>query len=1076
MLPGLQEEGRQIDAGMVERVFEFSIRQRVFVVLATLALVVAGLWSAIRLPMDAVPDITNVQVQINTSIAALAAEEIEKQITFPIETEMQGLPGLVEMRSISRFGLSQVTLVFADHTDVYRARQLATERLQNVLAALPPGTQPKLAPITTGLGEVFFYTVDYAQGATSKPASRYDQLLELRQVQEWIVKPLLRTVPGVAEVNTSGGYEKQIVVGPQPEKMMSVGLSFDELAGVIGENVENAGGGIVQRGGEQITIRSVGRVQTTEEIANLPVRFGSRVLPLQVRDVAEVGIGSAFRTGASTMNGDEAVVCWVLMLSGANSRLVAQQAHAKLDEIQKKLPQGIVVRAVYDRSELVNHTIGTVERNLSEGAILVIAVLFVLLGNWRASLIVASAIPLSMLFALTGMLRAGVSGNLMSLGAVDFGLIVDGAVVIVENVVRQLGLRQHQLGRRLRVEERLHTVLEASRQVGRPMVFGVAIITIVYVPILSLTGIEGKMFKPMALTVIFALIGALVLALTVVPVLCSFFLSGSVREGDNRPVRWLKQAYEPVLGWALRRRAIVVAAAVVLFAVSLFEFKRLGAEFVPQLDEGSTVLMLTGPASVGIDTSLAQQKKAEKVLLEEFPEIAYVFSRIGTAEVQTDPMGPNLSDTFIFFGPQEKWRKVNGRRITKEELAEAMAKAAEAKGLGLSAPITQPIEMRFNELLEGARADIAVKIFGQELAVLEKAQTDARGILEKIPGTGDVEFDAFGKAPVLEITLNRTNMTRYNVHAAEVNKVVAASLGGANVGSFIEGNRRFDIVVRMPEEQREKLEQLDKLPLRTSDGGLIPLGKVANISMVERVGTINREAGQRRAALLVNLRGRDVQSWVNEAQQKLAAELKLPDGYFLEFGGQFKNLQSARARLAIVVPLVLALVFVLIFAAFGSLRQALVIYSGVPLAVTGGVFALVLRGLPFSISAGIGFIALSGVAVLNGVVLISYFNQLREQGRDVFESVREGSLTRLRPVLMTALVASLGFVPMAVATGSGAEVQRPLATVVIGGIISSTFLTLVLLPTLYEWLERKPKFQTPNIKDATNKKNHEDIT
>jgi cobalt-zinc-cadmium resistance protein CzcA len=486
--------------------------------------------------------------------------------------------------------------------------------------------------------------------------------------------------------------------------------------------------------------------------------------------------------------------------------------------------------------------------------------------------------------------------------------------------------------------------------------------------------------------------------------------------------------------------------------------------------------MLTGPASVGIDTSLAQQKKAEKVLLEEFPEIAYVFSRIGTAEVQTDPMGPNLSDTFIFFGPQEKWRKVNGRRITKEELAEAMAKAAEAKGLGLSAPITQPIEMRFNELLEGARADIAVKIFGQELAVLEKAQTDARGILEKIPGTGDVEFDAFGKAPVLEITLNRTNMTRYNVHAAEVNKVVAASLGGANVGSFIEGNRRFDIVVRMPEEQREKLEQLDKLPLRTSDGGLIPLGKVANISMVERVGTINREAGQRRAALLVNLRGRDVQTWVNEAQQKLAAELKLPDGYFLEFGGQFKNLQSARARLAIVVPLVLALVFVLIFAAFGSLRQALVIYSGVPLAVTGGVFALVLRGLPFSISAGIGFIALSGVAVLNGVVLISYFNQLREQGRDVLESVREGSMTRLRPVLMTALVASLGFVPMAVATGSGAEVQRPLATVVIGGIISSTFLTLVLLPTLYEWLERKPKFQTPNLNDATNKKNHEDIT
>jgi cobalt-zinc-cadmium resistance protein CzcA len=727
-----------------------------------------------------------------------------------------------------------------------------------------------------------------------------------------------------------------------------------------------------------------------------------------------------------------------------------------LREVQKKLPEGIVVRSVYDRSDLVNHTIGTVGKNLSEGAILVVFVLLAMLGNWRAAIIVAAAIPLSMLFALTGMVRAGVSGNLMSLGAVDFGLIVDGAVVIVENIIRQLGLKQHQLGRSLTVEERMHTVLAASNQVGRPMIFGVAIITIVYVPILALTGIEGKMFKPMALTVIFALLGALILALTVVPVLCSLFLGGSVKEGDNLPMRWAKRIYEPALRWALGHRWVVLGLAVASFGVAVWQFNRLGAEFVPQLDEGSTVLMLTGPVSVGIDTSLAQQKKAEQALKQEFPEIDYVFSRIGTAEVQTDAMAPNLADTFIFFVPPEKWRKANGRRISKDDLADAMSKSVEAKGLGLSAPITQPIEMRFNELMEGVRADLAVKIFGPDLAVLEKAQADARAILEKIHGTSDVEFDAFGKAPVLEITLNRTNMTRYNVHAAEVNKVVTAALGGEQVGTFIEGNRRFEIVVRMPEAQREKIELLDRLPLRTGDGGLIPLGKVANISMVERVSTINREAAQRRASVLVNLRGRDVQSWVNEAEQKLATQLKLPDGYFVEFGGQFKNLQAARTRLAIVVPLVLALIFVLIFAAFGSLRQALVIYSGIPLAVTGGVFALVLRGLPFSISAAVGFIALSGVAVLNGVVLITYFNQLREEGKDLISAVREGALTRLRPVLMTALVASLGFVPMAIATGSGAEVQRPLATVVIGGILSSTFLTLLLLPVLYAWAENKP--------------------
>jgi cobalt-zinc-cadmium resistance protein CzcA len=1057
--------------GLTTRIFALALRQRMAIMLGLAALIVAGVWSAVRLPMDAVPDITNVQVQVNTTVASLAAEEVEKQITFPVETEMQGLPGLVEMRSISRFGLSQVTLVFEDHTDIYRARQLVTERLQNVQGQLLAETQPRLAPITTGLGEVFFYTLDYSADATNKPATRYEQLLELRQVQEWIIKPLLRSSPGVAEVNTSGGYEKQIVVLPQPQKMMDAGLSFDELASVIGENVENAGGGIVQKGGQQITIRSVGRVQTLEEIANLPIKFGARVLPMLVKDVADVGIGSSFRTGASTVDGEEGIVCWVLMLSGANSRTVAEKAEERLGAIREKLPHGIEVRTVYNRSDLVNHTIQTVEKNLFEGAVLVVVVLLGLIGNWRAALIVASAIPLSMLFALSGMVKAGVSGNLMSLGAVDFGLIVDGAVVIVENVVRQLGARQHAEGRRLTRAERLQTVLEASAQVGRPMVFGVAIITIVYIPILSLTGIEGKMFKPMALTVIFALLGGLLMALTAVPVFCSLFLGGHIREGDNWLIRWIKRAYQPTLRLALKHRWAVVVGSVVLFAVSVFEFKRLGAEFVPQLDEGSSVLMLTGPTSAGIDKSLAEQKKAEQAIRSEFPEVAHIYSRIGTAEIQTDPMGPNLSDTFVFFIEPEKWRKVSGQRIEKDELAKLLARTVERKAPDLSPAITQPIEMRFNELLEGARADIAVKIFGQDLEVLEKAQTAAKEALEKIPGTGDVEFDAFGKAPVLEITLNRTNMIRYNVHAREVNKVVAATLGGMNVGTFFEGNRRYEIVVRMPEGMREKTEDLDKLPLRTSDGGLIPLGKVANIVVSDKVNTVNREAGQRRAALLVNLSGRDVQGWVNEAQRKLAAEVKLPEGYYFEFGGQFKNLQAARARLEVVVPLVLALIFVLIFAAFGSVRQALVVYSGIPLAVTGGVLALLARGLPFSISAGVGFIALSGVAVLNGVVLITYFNQLRAEGHSVLDAVREGSLTRLRPVLMTALVASLGFLPMALATGPGAEVQRPLATVVIGGILSSTFLTLVLLPVLYEWVEKgRNNFQqTPQeIKKQTN--------
>lgn len=1046
---------------MINRILEFSLRQRGFVLLATAGLIGVGIWSLLRLPIDAVPDITNVQVQVNTEVPALAPEEIEKLVTFPIETEMAGVQSLVELRSISKFGLSQVTLVFEDGTDIYRARQLVNERLQNTLDELPPGIQPRLAPITTGLGEIYHYVVDYKPGATNKPATRYEQLLQLKLIQDWTIKPMLRSVPGIAEISPSGGYEKQIVVQPNPQKMMSAGIGFDELAAVISENAENAGGGVIQQAGEQISIRGVSRVQTVEEIANLPIKFGSGKDAIKVKDVAEVGIGAKVRTGASLANGEETVSGITLMLAGGNSRLIARSVDERLKEIQKKLPEGVEIRTTYDRSDLVNRTIATVKKNLFEGAVLVVAVLLLLLGNVRAALIVAAAIPLAMLFALTGMVQAGVSGNLMSLGAIDFGLIIDGAVVIVENIVRQMGLKQHHLGRRLTREERLPVILNAAKQVGSPMFFGVAIITIVYLPILALTGIEGKMFHPMAITVMFALGGALVLTLTLMPALCSFLLTGDVKEGDNGAMRVAKLAYAPVLRWARRFRWLTLAGAAGLLVVSLFVFTRLGAEFVPQLDEGTFLIQMVRTTSIGLDAAIDMQKKTERVLLDDFPEVARTYSRIGTAEVATDPMGVNVADTYVFFSPLEKWRKVNGHTITKEELANLMSDVVSRKVPGQAALFMQPIEMRFNELLEGTRADIAVKVFGPDYDILEKSAKEIRDILAGIRGAADVDFDALGKSPVLEITLNRTNLGKLNFRAADVNNAVATALGGKTVGTLVEGNRRFNIVVRMPEALRTEIEGLKYLPVDRRDGGLVTLGQLADFKMAEQVNTINRESGQRRLAIVLNLRGRDVESFVKEAQEKIQ-QVKLPDGYYVEFGGQFKNLQQARARLMIVVPVALVLIFLLVFSAFGSLRQALLIYSGIPLAVTGGVFALALRGLPFSISAGVGFIALSGVAVLNGLVMISYFNQLREEGKEVSDAVREGSLTRLRPVLMTALVASLGFVPMALAHGAGAEVQRPLATVVIGGILSSTFLTLVLLPMLYEWVENKRETKPTN--------------
>ena len=1039
---------------MIDKILEFALRQRVFVLLAAVALIVIGAWSASRLPIDAVPDITNVQVQINTSVPALAPEEIEKLITYPIEVEMGGIEKLLEVRSLSKFGLSQISLIFEEGTDIYRARQLTGERLQAVLDELPPGVTPKLAPITTGLGEIYHYTVHYKKDFKDAPSDPIDRLRQLKLVQDYLVKPALRTVPGVTEVNTSGGYDKQIVVTPDPAKLASIGLTISELADVLSENTANAGGSVVEKGGESVTVRSVGRVQNAAEIAALPLRFTGRASVLTVGEVATVGIGSSARTGSATHDGAEAVLGSALMLLGENSRLVSQRVHTKIGELRAKLPPGVEIETVYNRTDLVDATIHTVEKNLFEGAILVIVILIGLLGNWRAALIVACAIPLSMLFALTGMVRYGVSGNLMSLGAVDFGLIVDGAVVMAENIVRLLAHRQHQLGRLLTREERMHTILTACKQVGTPTVFGVAIITIVYLPLLTLTGVEGKMFVPMALTVIFALIGALILALTVIPVLCTFFMTKKVSEEDNWLIRMAKCVYTPVLHFGLRYRWFVTAAAAGVFAFSIFVFNRLGAEFIPQLDEGSLALQMVRTTSIGLKPSMDMQTAAEKLILEKFPEVTHTFARVGTSEVATDPMGVNVGDSYVLLKPYNEWRKVDGRVITKDELTDLMSKELAVHFPGQAYLFSQPIELRFNELLSGSRADIAIKVFGDDYDTLEKLASEAREIVEKIPGAADVEFDAAGKAPVFQVVMNRPAMKKYNVHAADVNKVVATVFAGREAGVIVDGNRRYPIITRLSDEARADFSRIGNLSVRTADGGLVTLGQVADLVTTESVNTISREAFQRRMAIMVNLRGRDVQSFVEEAQQKIGAAVKLPEGYFIEYGGAFKNLKEAQARLMIVVPTALAMIFLLIFMAFGSVRQALIVYTGIPLAVTGGVFALWVRDIPFSISAGVGFIALSGVAVLNGVMMISFFNQLREEGKSVREAVVEGALTRLRPVLMTALVAALGFVPMAIATGPGAEVQRPIATVVIGGIISATFLTLVLLPALYDTFEK----------------------
>ncbi|GAB4383913.1 MAG: CusA/CzcA family heavy metal efflux RND transporter [Phycisphaerales bacterium] len=1048
---------------MLGKIIDFSIRQRVIVLLATLALVGIGAYSFTRLPIDAVPDITNVQVQINTNVPALSPVEIEQQVTFPIEWSMGGLPNIDYIRSISRYGLSQVTVVFEEGTDIYWARQLVGERLTEARESLPPGlAEPQMGPISTGLGEIYMWSVE-ATGPNADGEVYTPQ--DLRTIQDWVIRPQLRTVPGVTEVNSIGGYEEQYHITPDPAKLMTFGLSFRDIMQAVAENNANAGGGYIEHAGEAYLVRATGLIGDAQDIGNIILKSDDGV-PIRIRDVAQVAVGKELRTGAATHDGQEVVIGTAMMLLGANSRTVSKDVHDRMEQISKTLPENVKVKTLYNRTYLVEATLHTIKKNLFEGAILVIVILLLLLGNLRAAIIVACAIPLSILFAVTGMVQEKVSANLLSLGAVDFGIIVDGAVVFVENIVRRASEEQEHKRRRLTNEERLSIIGEAGRQVAKPTLFGVLIIMIVYIPVLTLTGIEGKMFRPMAGVVLLALTGALILTFTFVPAACALFLRGKFAEKESVLIRWAKAVYRVTLGWSLRRRWATIGLAALLLFVSGIIGSGLGSEFVPKLGEGALAVQAARIPSIGITTSVEMQKMLETKLKQEFPdEIASIFARTGTAEVATDPMGPNVSDTYLMLHPREQWTRASTQEELAEEIEEFIASIP-----GQNYEISQPIELRFNELISGVRSDLAVKIFGDDLDTLLKTGAEVAAVLQQIDGASDVKVEQVSGLSVLTIDIDRAKIARYGLNVSDVQEVVSIAFGGEEAGTLYKGDRRFPIIVRLPEDLRGEVDIVRQLPiplpeardveLASVDDSMvgtgseiryIPLEAVARIEVTEGPNQISRENAKRRIVVQANIRGRDMGSFVAEAQERLDAEIKLPEGYFITWGGQFENLARARSRLMIVVPLALSLIFIMLFTAFGNARHAILVYTGVPLALTGGIIALWLRGMPFSISAGVGFIALSGVAVLNGVVMITFINQLRDEGKPMFDAVVEGSLARLRPVLMTALVASLGFVPMALNTGMGAEVQRPLATVVIGGLISSTILTLFVLPALYFW-------------------------
>lgn len=1047
---------------MFERLIQFAIEQRIVVMLAVLLMAGLGIASYQKLPIDAVPDITNVQVQINTSAPGFSPLETEQRVTFSIETSMAGLPGLQQTRSLSRSGLSQVTVIFEDGTDLFFARQLVGERLQIAKDQLPEGVDAVMGPISTGLGEIFLWTVEAKEGALKEDGTPYTPT-DLRVIQDWIIKPQLRNVPGVAEINTIGGFAKQYQIAPDPKKLAAYKLTLNDLVAALERNNANIGAGYIERGGEQLLIRAPGQLGTVQDIANIVIA-NVQGTPIRVSSVADVDIGQELRSGAATENGREVVLGTVFMLIGENSRTVSQAVAAKLADINRSLPEGVEAITVYDRTTLVEKAIATVKKNLIEGAILVIAILFLFLGNIRAALITAMVIPLAMLFTFTGMFTNKVSANLMSLGALDFGIIVDGAVVIVENAIRRLAHAQQKYGRMLTRSERFHEVFAAAKEARRPLIFGQLIIMVVYLPIFALTGVEGKMFHPMAFTVVIALLGAMILSVTFVPAAIAMFVTGKVKEEEGVVMRTARLRYAPVLKWVLSHRSIAFSVAVALIVLSGFTASRMGSEFIPSLSEGDFALQALRVPGTSLTQSVDMQQRLEKAIVEKMPEVERVFARTGTAEIAADPMPPNISDSYVMLKPQSEWPDPGKSRETL--IAELQQAAATVPGSNYE--LSQPIQLRFNELVSGVRSDVAVKVFGDDMAVLNQTAAKIAATLQKVPGSSEVKVEQTTGLPVLTINIDRDKAARYGLNVGDVQDAIAIAVGGRQAGTLYEGDRRFDMVVRLSETLRTDVAGLSSLliPVPATASSVnqqisfISLSQVASLDLVLGPNQISRENGKRLVIVSANVRGRDLGSFVQEAGETIERDVQIPAGYWTNWGGQFEQLQSAAKRLQIVVPVALLMVLALLFMMFNNLKDGLLVFTGIPFALTGGVMALWLRDIPLSISAGVGFIALSGVAVLNGLVMISFIRNLREEGRSLGDAINEGALTRLRPVLMTALVASLGFIPMALATGTGAEVQRPLATVVIGGILSSTALTLLVLPALYQWAHRREEEQT----------------
>ncbi len=1047
----------------MNRLIRLSVENTTFVYLMVLLILLFGWFSYQSLPIDAIPDITNVQVQINTNVGALSPDTAESSVTYPIESVMGAIPGAQTIRSITRFGISQVTVVFKEGTDIYLARQMVTEKLQSI--DLPEAVQPELGPISTGLGEIYFYTLE-AKKIESNPKKRLKQLMELRTIQEWQIKPRLLLVEGVAEVNSIGGYPKEIYVKPKLSKLSNYGLDFESIVTALRKNGFNTGGANIEQTAEQILVQGSGLYRSIKDIKQVPITQLQNFDTISIEDIADVDYEKKIRTGAATYNGEEGIICTVFMLLGENSRTVSISIDEKVNELQNSLPEWVELKTIYNRSELVNATINTVIHNLLFGAILVAIILLLLVGNFRAVLITAFTIPLALLATLIGMNLAGISGNLMSLGALDFGIIIDGAVIVVDNCARAVRNRANKKKKTLTREEIKATIIESTSEIRRVAGFGQLIIAIVFLPIMALTGIEGKMFKPMASAFFFALIAAFILAFTIVPALAGAFLSGKPNKLNKTDetflMKWISRLYTPILKFALKRKLYLICSALVLLVGGILVFFRMGSEFIPKLYEGSIAVQFVRPVNISLTQSVKLQKISERKI-KEFAEVESVFARIGTAEIATDPMGVNLADTYIMLKPESQWPKIEGKRRDKDELRKAISTKLQKRIPGQRILMTQPIEMRFNELLEGVRGDISLKIFGDDLSILEKKSLEVVKILRGIEGIGEVESELQGTSPLLSITPKMSVLKQYGIAKASVLNTVEAAIGGELSGHMYEGVIKYPIVVRLEDRLRESTTALKRIPVSVGQNFTVPISDLANFNYKEIYGTIKRETSQRRVAVLINLDGRDTQSFVEEARKQVAKQVKLPAGYYLEWGGSFKNLRSAKKRLMFLAPMILLVVIFMIYSAFRNWMQTGLILLGIPFALAGGIAGLLFMGLPFSVSASVGFIALSGVAVLNGIVLIGFLNQLKIAGETGTKLIVQGTSLRLRAVMMTALTDILGFLPMMLATGMGAEVQRPLATVVVSGIFTSTVLTLIILPILYNLLEKKMKVKENQV-------------